>query len=115
MFFIFGLSYLMGSIGLIGTGLIITEFIPTHKEKLTTDLVYREYLQGNTFSYSNQKRIEIHTRPAFLPIIEWPVLKMTYNEATVCDRTPLSLDYYPGNKLLILKNDKLWSDTLQIK
>jgi hypothetical protein len=111
----FGLGYMMGTIGILGLGLSIEKDVPDYEERISKNIIYREYGMGNAIDYSNEKRIEIHKTFFWLPFIEWPVCEEIYDKEFIYEQTPLDIRYDPEESRVILSVSTRWADTLTIK
>lgn len=111
----FGLGYMMSTIGIIGTGLIIEQEVPDYEKWISENLIYREYRRGNAIDYSNEKRVEIHKTLSWLPFIEWPVCEEIYDKEFIYEQTPLNILYDPEENRLVLSISTWWADTLIVK
>ena len=122
MVVVFGIGYLMGTIGLLGIGLVLGEFT-VHAEKwLGNGLIYKETSLGNAISDHRGKRVEIYQTISWLPIFEWQKQEKRYNSVIAYANT-LNVNYNPKENRIYLSasapnrvDNKIehWADTLDL-
>ncbi|MBS1613235.1 MAG: hypothetical protein JST49_10470 [Bacteroidetes bacterium] len=80
LFIVFGAGYLAGTVGILGVGLTINEYVPESELCVGSDYIYKETNLGNVFAEYRGKRMEVYKIIAWLPIVEWQVYsKSNYN------------------------------------
>ena len=117
---IFAFTYLSSTIGVLAVGFAVAEYESSYAQKLTDELIYKEFSLGNALSDYRGKRIEIHKTLTWFPLIEWQIRKEHYSSYLVLGE-PLKIDYNPVSTELYLSSKKTyrdstfyWNDTIRI-
>jgi hypothetical protein len=120
MIFIFGLGYLLGTIGALGVAFAVGEYETDTERWLGDGLIYKESSLGNAISDYRGKRVEIYKTISWMPIVEWRIQKKEYfNFITYGNK--LNIDYQPTENKIYLSTSSLtgkdrhterWADTL---
>jgi hypothetical protein len=120
---IFGVCYLMGSVGALGIGFVAYGFETRKEQWLTDGIIYKETPLGNALSDYRGKKVEIYKTIPWFPIIEWKTQTKKYYNLIVYQKT-LHTDYRPAEKKLYLSASMRWvpkgtvyyfADTLSIR
>jgi hypothetical protein len=123
MLIVFGLGYFSATAGILGVGLLTTQYETDREVWLGDGLIYKENGLGNAITPDTRgKKVEIYKTFKWLPIIEWRISeKSYYNVITYLN--PLTVDYKPSKHKIYLsaamqwgKDKKIinWSDTLNL-
>lgn len=120
-FAVFGIGYFMSTVGFVGLGLILGNYIPINEEKMSEKISYKEIYLGNAISDYQGKRIEIYETISFLPFLKKKIVEKKY----YTEEIPIFSDL-----ILILNQEKreiylypvpneynrnlMWSDTIYL-
>jgi len=118
---VFGINYLSGTIGILGVGFVLNDWMPRQEIILDNNLKYKEIPFGMATSDFRGKRIEIYKELRLLPFERKIISKEYINEAPGFT-SKLNVDYNNKNKeLYLLISDTLrngdildWADTIKI-
>ena len=120
MIIVFGISYVLSTVGLLGLGFIVAEYEPNRRIELSNNLEYRETWLGNAISAHRGKRFEVYQQIKWLPFIERRIAcKENYNLIVYPDSINVIYDelkhevYLSTNKRKRNKNE-IWKDTLNL-
>lgn len=70
MILVFGLGYFSGTMGVLGVGFIIGEYVPRKQNKITNCLFYKETRLGNALSDYRGLQVEIFQEFKYIPFVE---------------------------------------------
>ncbi len=116
MIVIFGADYFLGTVGILGIGMAVSEFESDSEKWLADGIIYKEASMGNAVSDYRGKRIEIYKTIPWLPLIEWRIEKKDYL-GFIYDQ-PFIVDYNSHDNKIYLSNvrfDKNWADTIDLR
>lgn len=119
---IFGLNYLLCTIGILGVGFALNNWEPRQVINLDDHLIYKEIPLGMATDDYRGKRVEIFKKLGFLPL-ERRITKKEYINEPPGFIYKLDVEYNILTKELYLfgteriENDKIenWNDTIYIK
>jgi len=72
-------GYIMGSIGIIGIGFIVGEFVPDKEIMFENGIIYKESMLGNAVSDKKGRLVEVYKTIAWFPFIEWRISSKKYD------------------------------------
>lgn len=118
---IFGLNYLLSTVGALGVGFALNDWTPRQEIKLDNNLIYKEIPLGMATDDYRGKRVEIYKRIGFLPL-ERKILTKSYINETGGFIYKLDVKYNSKTKDLYLfgadrlrdKEINYWYDTINI-
>jgi hypothetical protein len=68
--FVFGLSYLLSTIGLLGLAFIMDNFEPSRSIRINNSIIYREYGRGNATTATGGAEVSLFTSFRWFPFVE---------------------------------------------
>ena len=110
MIIVFGFSYFISTIGILGVGFVVAEFETDREERFENGLIYKELSIGNAISDYRGKRIEITKTFEWFPLVEWHVQKRKYLNLIVYGQ-PLNVNYNAMYNEFYLKAETQWNDS----
>lgn len=123
MLFTFGIGYLSGTVGALGVGFVVSDYVPETEKWLGDGLIYKECNIGNATTDYRGKQVEIFKTIQWLPIIEWRTQQREYHN-TILLSNELTLNYEAAKGRIILSAKSLsdknrqpqtWVDTLALE
>ena len=120
MVVVFGVGYLLSTVGLLGLGFIVAEYEPNRKMELSNNLEYRETWLGNAISDHRGKRFEVYQQIGWLPIMERRIAcKENYNLIVYPDSINVQFDdlnhkVYLNTNQRKRNHEQIWNDTLYL-
>ncbi len=122
MVLVFGIGFLISTVGILGLALVLGDYKPTIKKTIGENLVYSETTLGNAISVDRGKRFEIHQKIKWIPILEKKLAsKEVYNNLFYSSDT-IAVTYDPNMNEVYLnlirideKSGREWKDTLYLK
>ena len=121
MAIVFGLGYLLSTIGILGVGFVLGDYDTSSQTHISKNLIYKETTLGNAISDYRGKRVEIYKTISWFPIIEWRILNKEYYNIIPCFNQ-INVNYQPDTRTFILRAKEInaekmetWADTLKLK
>ncbi len=120
-FCIYGIGFIMGSVGILGIGFILGDSNVEKEVWLSDGLIYKQFNIGNAISDNRGTRIEIHKTIPFFPLIEWEKQEKMYWGLTTYEN-PMIIKYDERRKKIYLSkfikskdgSTTSWRDSLNI-
>ncbi|NBW35664.1 MAG: hypothetical protein EBR30_11740 [Cytophagia bacterium] len=121
MILFFGLGYFLGTIGVLGVGFAIGEYVPRKQNKITNCLSYKEIGLGNAVSDYRGLQVEIFEEFKYIPFIEKRVSTNRYFGMDLI-RYEMIYTYDARSKTLHLKlnvpkeknEDHSWAEKIKV-
>lgn len=121
MAIVFSLGYLSGTLGILGVGFVVGEYVTNNEQWFENGLIYKETSLGNAISDYRGTRIEINRTIKWLPLIEWEIANKEYFNFLGYGQQ-LNVNYNKSrNEFILSAEEKLhdstyfWNDTIRIK
>jgi hypothetical protein len=120
-FFIYGLGFTIGSVGILGIGFIIGDVDIDEDIWLNNGLIYKQFNIGNALSDNRGTRVEINKTISFFPLIEWKKQEKMYWGVTTYEN-PINVRYDESKRKIFLSKivqntdslNTVWKDSLKI-
>ena len=110
MLVVFGFSYFISTVGILGVGFAIAKFETEKETGFDHGLIYKELSLGNALTDFRGKRVEIYRTLKWFPLIEWQIATKEYYNSMVYSK-PLNAHYDETNEEFYLEVEKQWRDS----
>lgn len=115
---IFGLGYLLSTVGILGLAFMVSDYDPTRRIELSNNLEYRETSIGNAISARRGRRCEVFEKMSWFPLIERRIVSkennLFYRDSIQVQYDKKSQQVYLKMRYRELKQYKNWKDTLYL-